>query len=37
MNDYNEIPDSTVNFRGVVAGWIVVALILLVVVVTTGI
>jgi len=37
MMDEYEYRDSTVNGRGVVAGWIVVALILLVVVLITGI
>ncbi len=36
MDEY-EYRYSTVNGRGVVAGWIVVALILLAVVLTTGI
>ncbi len=37
MMDEYEYRYSTVNGRGVVAGWMVVGLILLVVVVTTGI
>ncbi len=37
MVDEYECRYSTVNGRGVVAGWMVVGLILLVVVVTTGI
>ncbi len=37
MMDEYEYRDSSVNGRSVVAGWIVVALILLVVVLTTGI
>ncbi len=36
MIDYNENPDSTVNFRGVVAAWMLVALIFVVVVAATG-